>query len=77
MCTFIEGEKAEVAHQVITKNTHSDISLLPDFSGNSEEGRITGKALLRILEGGIHQGSYTQKKPAHLGQETSVHETKI
>lgn len=31
MSTFIEGEKEEVAHQVITKNTHSAISFCQIF----------------------------------------------
>lgn len=38
LCTLNEKKKGEVAHQVITKNTHSAISLLPDFQGTQRRG---------------------------------------
>lgn len=61
MCTFVEGGKEEVAHQVIIKNTHSAISLLPDFQA-TQEGRIIGKALLRRWRGAFIKGATLQKK---------------
>lgn len=77
MCTFIEGEKRRGSPPSRYQEHTQCYQPFARFSGNSEEGRIVGKALLRRWRGAFIKGATLKKKIAHLGQETSVHETKI
>lgn len=65
------GGKEEVAHQVITKNTHSAIRLLPDF----KEGR-RGESLEKPHWGDGREGAFvkgaTLKGTVRLRQESNI-----